>query len=223
MIKPSPWMDRLAFAFSAVVIGVAAYWIVQNGLFSPALAQSDNWTWYVIRASGLTSYILLTVSMLWGLALSSKVFKNWSPGPLSMVLHSGLSWIALAFAALHALLLMADKYVPYQLTEVLIPFTGPYRPLAVGLGTIAFWVILVVTLSFSMKKRIGHRVWKWIHFTSYLAFVLVTVHGLTAGTDASRLGVRLVLVASVVLVSGFLFVRVARRDQKSARSARAGA
>ncbi|MBL8145967.1 MAG: ferric reductase-like transmembrane domain-containing protein [Anaerolineae bacterium] len=223
MIKPSPWMDRLAFLFSVIVIGAAATWIIQNGLFSPALSQSDNWAWYVIRASGLTAYILLTVSILWGMALSSKIFKNWSPGPLSMVLHSGLSWIALAFAALHALLLIVDKYVPYQLSEILIPFIGPYRPLAVGLGTIAFWVVLVVTLSFSLKKRIGHRVWKWIHFTSYLAFVMVTVHGLTAGTDASRLGVRLMLVAAVALVSAFVFVRVARRDQKGAHSTRAEA
>jgi predicted ferric reductase len=204
-------MDRLAFLFSAIVIGAAAFWIVQHGLFSPALVQSDNWTWYIIRASGLLAYILLTVSTLWGLALSSRLFKNWSPGPLSMVLHSTLSWMAVSFGALHALLLVADKYVPYTITDVLIPFAGPYRPLAVGLGTLAFWIILVVTLSFSFKKRLSHRVWKWIHLTSYLAFVLVTVHGLTAGTDASRLGVRLMLMASVTVVTLLLAVRVARR------------
>jgi sulfoxide reductase heme-binding subunit YedZ len=219
MIKASPRMDRLAFLFSVVVIGAAALWIVQHGLFSPALAQSDNWTWYIIRASGLLAFILLTVSTLWGLALSSRLFKNWSPGPLSMVLHSTLSWMALSFGALHALLLMADKYVPYTITEILVPFAGPYRPLAVGLGTLAFWVILVVTLSFSFKKRLGHRVWKWIHLTSYLAFVLVTVHGLTAGTDASRLGVRLMLVASVTVVTLLLAVRVARRGPTRATTA----
>ncbi len=211
MTKSSPRMDWLAFLFSAGVIGAAGVWIVQHGLFSPTLAQTDNWTWYIIRASGLMAYVLLTVTTLWGLALSSKLIRNWSPGPLSMVMHSTLSWLALSFAALHALLLMADKYLPYQLTEVLIPFTGPYRPLAVGLGTVSLWVILVVTISFSIKKRIGHRAWKWIHLSSYLAFVLVTVHGLTAGTDASRLGVRLMLVVAVSVVTLLLILRVGRR------------
>ena len=95
-------------------------------------------------------------------------------------------------------------------------------PLAVGVGTLAFWIILVVTLSFSAKKRLGHRTWKLIDYASYLAFVLVTVHGLTAGTDAARLGVRLLLVASVVLVTGLLMVRIARRDRSAkARAATA--
>ncbi|HYO88669.1 MAG TPA: ferric reductase-like transmembrane domain-containing protein [Candidatus Limnocylindrales bacterium] len=212
MTKASPRTDWLAFLFSVGVIGAAGVWIVQHGLFSPTLAQTDNWTWYVIRASGLMAYVLLTVTTLWGVALSSRLVKNWSPGPLSMVLHSTLSWLALSFAGLHAVLLMADRYLPYQFTEVLIPFTGPYRPLAVGLGTLSLWVILVVTLSFSFKKRLGHRAWKLIHLSSYLAFVLVTVHGLTAGTDASRLGVRLMLVASVSVVTLLLAMRVARRD-----------
>ena len=136
------------------------------------------------RSAGISAYLLLFASMVWGLFVSGQHVKDWSPGTLSLTMHTAVAWLALMLGFTHALLLLGDTYFSYTLSDVLVPFTGPYRPLEVGLGTLALWLTLVVTLSFQVKRRIGHRAWRWIHLTSYVAFGMVTIHGLTAGTDS---------------------------------------
>jgi predicted ferric reductase len=208
MAKASPWMDRLAFVFSLLVVLGAGFWLWQRGTFNIHLAGENNLSWYLIRAAGLTSYILLTISVIWGLAVSSRIVKDWSPGVMSMLLHSTISWLAVIFALGHALLLTLDHYMPYTLSQLFVPFAGPYRPVAVGLGVIAFWVALVVSASFSVKKLMGHRAWKLLHYTSFVSFGLVTAHGLLAGTDANNLGFQILLAGSVTLVIVFLVYRI---------------
>ncbi len=210
MVKPARWMDTIALFFSIVVIALAFVGLGQTGMFSLALDQDQNLSWHLIRSAGITAYILLTISVLWGLALSSRIVKDWSPGVLSLLMHSTISWLALALGLIHALLLMVDKYFSYQVSDLFVPFTGPYRPIAVGLGTLAFWILLVVTLSFSVKRFTGYRIWKFIHFGSYFAFMLVTAHGLLAGTDAEHLGFRAWVSLGVVLVLVLLGLRVKR-------------
>ncbi len=208
MVKAARWMDAFSLLFSVAIVVGSVLLLVRSGTLSTSLAQDWNPTWHLIRAMGVTAYILVTISVLWGLALSSRVFRDWSPGVLSVLLHTTVSWLGVVFGLGHGLLLMMDNYFRYHLTDVLIPFTGPYRPLAVGLGTLTFWIALVVSLSFAVKKRLGHRAWKTLHLSSYGAFVMATAHGLLAGTDASRPGFRLLLLASVVLVTGLLAYRV---------------
>ena len=60
--------------------------------------------------------------------------KDWSPGVVSMLMHSTLSWLAVVIELGHGLLLLVDQYFRYNVADVFIPFVGPYRPLAVGLG-----------------------------------------------------------------------------------------
>ena len=129
MVKPARWMDTLSFGFSLVVVLVAALWLWQSGTFTITLSNEENLVWYLIRSAGITSYILLTISVVWGLAISSRVIKDWSPGVLSMLLHSTISWLGVALALGHAVLLMFDEYFVYGLADVFVPFTGPYRPL----------------------------------------------------------------------------------------------
>jgi DMSO/TMAO reductase YedYZ heme-binding membrane subunit len=100
----------------------------------------------------------------------------------------------------HALLLLVDKYFIYQLSDLLIPFVGPNQSFKMGLGTLAVWIMLAVSVSFWIKDRMGHRNWWWLHLTSYITFGLATAHGVLAGTDADRLGIRLLLLMSVLLV-----------------------
>ncbi len=107
-----------------------------------------------------------------------------------MVIHTTISWLSLLFGAAHGLLLLFDSYFSYRIPDVLIPFTGPYRPLATGLGTVGFWIIFLVTPSFALRKRLfSHRAWKTLHYTSYAAFILVTVHGLAGGLGLLAVGI----------------------------------
>ena len=218
MVKPAKWMDLLALVFSLIVIGGASVWMIQSGIFSAAsLSANANAVWYVIRSAGIAAYVLLLLSMVWGLFISGQYVKNWSPGPLSLMMHSTVSSLALILGFAHALLLMADSYFSFTLSDILVPFTGPYRVMAVGLGTLAFWVILVVTVSFPFKRKIGHKAWLWIHMSSYIAFALVTLHGLTAGTDGTLLGFRIMMAISVVAVVLLMIVRMVKDQNKAAQ------
>lgn len=207
MVKPAKWLDTIALILSGAVISITAWWLLNSGFFN-SLATDERLTWHLIRALGIAAYILLTASMIWGLFISTQFVKNWSPGALSVTMHSTISWLALVLGGAHAALLLVDKYFQFSLADILIPFQGPYRPLFVGLGTLAFWALVVVTVSFPLRKHIGYKLWKTIHLISYLTFAMVTLHGLTAGTDGERLGVRLLMGIAVVGVVGLLGMRL---------------
>jgi sulfoxide reductase heme-binding subunit YedZ len=208
-------MDSLAAFFSLLMIAAVTFWLWRSGAFTFSISDDPQLTWHMIRSTGITAHILLTMSLIWGLALNSQIVKNWSPGQVSMVMHSTVSWLAIAMTATHALLLLTDDYFSYLLTDLIVPFSGPYRPLAVGLGTLALWISLLVTLSFSIRKWIGQRVWKLLHKTSYLAFLLATTHGLFAGTDAEHLGFRIWLLVGVVLSLILLGYRLGRQHKNT--------
>ena len=226
MVKTNNWLDGLSLVLTIGIVMGSVIWMASLGMFNMSWTLSENLTWYFIRSTGITAYILMTLSVLWGLALSSKVVKHWSPGMLSMMLHSGLSWMAVVMTIAHASLLMFDTYFTYQIPDLLIPFIGPYRPFAVGLGTIAFWGTLIVTLSFSFRKRLGNRLWKRIHYLSYGAFILVTAHGLMAGTDADHIGFQALFWGAVlisVLLLGYRLHGTAKSPQSTTRTAKGAA
>jgi sulfoxide reductase heme-binding subunit YedZ len=215
MENESRWIDGLTLVLSVLIMGMAVFFLVHMGTFDKPLFTNNRMTWYLTRAAGTTAYILLTLSVLWGLALNISAVKTWSPGPLTMVLHATLSWAALGFGMIHGVILLFDRYYHYRVTDLLIPFTGPYRPVAVGLGIIGFWMLVVVTPSFALRRRLfSYRAWKMLHYTTYIAFLLVSAHGLTAGTDASRSGFRLLFEGSVLLTGVLLWYRI-RASQRA--------
>jgi predicted ferric reductase len=216
MQNDSRWMDGLSLVLSLVVLALAGLFLVQTGTFNTSLWTNSRMTWYLTRAAGTTAYILLTLSMLWGLALNISSVKTWSPGPLTMVLHATISWLALVLAMVHGAMLLFDGYYHYRITDLLVPFTGPYRPMAVGLGVVGFWILVVVTPSFALRRRrFSYRTWKILHYTSYVAFLLVTAHGLTAGTDAFRVGFQMLFVTGVLLTLILLRYRIRAKQVAS--------
>jgi DMSO/TMAO reductase YedYZ heme-binding membrane subunit len=141
--------------------------------------------WYTTRISALLSYLALSASTIYGLLLSTKLLDRVAHRPVSFTLHQDLAGIGIALALVHAAVLMIDRSVPYTPFEVVIPFAGPYRPLWVGIGQLTMGLALVVMLSFYVRKRLGTRAWRSIHYLSFAAFVGATVHGLMAGSDTS--------------------------------------
>ncbi len=207
--------DILVLAISLIIIGLSAAWMINSGLFNFALSGDQKLSWHLVRSSGIVAYVLLLASTIWGLLLSSQFVKDWSPGPVSLTVHSTISWLALLLGLIHALLLLLDDYFTYTLSDILVPFTGPYRPEVVGLGTLAFWLLLVISLSFPLKKRIGQANWRRLHYTSYIAFGLVSVHGLFAGTDGAHLGFRVLMGMGILLVVLMLGIRTGRGQLKA--------
>jgi sulfoxide reductase heme-binding subunit YedZ len=172
--------------------------------------------WFLIRSSGLTAYALLGAGTVWGMFLRSKIIKNWAPGPIAMLLHVTVSWLGVALIFFHAGLLLFDNYYPYHLTDILIPFTGPFRPIFVGLGTLSAWLILAIAISFNAKKLIGQKTWRFLHYFSYPVFAMVTIHALGAGTDATKIGMRAMALGFVgsLLILAIFYLRATHPKAK---------
>lgn len=169
-----------------------------------ALNSVQIW-WYVTRASGLTGYFLIWLSMVWGFAIPSKILQPALEGTFAYDFHEHLSLMGLGFIVLHVVVLMFDHYLPFNIIQILIPFVDTYRPLWVGLGIISFYILLLVTFTFYLRQQIGVKAFRSIHLFSLLGYLGTTLHGLFAGTD-SALPITMVLYAGTFLVVIFMTV-----------------
>jgi predicted ferric reductase len=154
-------------------------------LANAAAAQHDKLPWYATRLVAWLSYLAIAASVVYGLLLSTKILDAIAHRPISFTLHQDLGSIGLGLAGVHAMLLTLDRSVPYSLSDVLVPFAGPYRPLWVGLGQISLYLTLIVVASFYVRRRIGQRAWRMLHGVTFLAFAGAAAHGVMSGTDTA--------------------------------------
>jgi predicted ferric reductase len=177
--------------------------------------------WYVTRAAGLAAYLVLWLSTVWGLAVASKIFDPLLHRAFTFDAHEFLSLLAIGFVALHVGVLLIDSYMPYSLVEILVPFVAPYRALWVGLGVIGMYLTLLVTVTFYLRTRIGYKTFRSLHLFSFLAYVLVTLHSVFAGTDSSLLSAKLVYIGTAFVVAVLTMHWWLGRRSKKASIARA--
>jgi predicted ferric reductase len=156
--------------------------------------------WYVTRAAGLTAYFLLWLSMVWGMGISTKIFRSAVDGTYTYDFHEFLSLLGLGFVVLHVVVLMLDKFLPFTLAQVLVPFIDSYRPLWVGLGIIGFYIFLLVTVTFYLRSRIGVQAFRSIHLLSLIGYLGATLHGLFAGTDSALATTKLLYLGTLLVV-----------------------
>ena len=202
------------------ILGAAGLYVLTGmnlaDLVNALLGMSGKLPWHLSRSAGTVAYLLLLGSTVWGLLLSSKIIKEAVPAVLSLAMHNILSWLALVFTGLHALVLLLDNYFTYTVADLTIPFIGPYRPGWVGLGIIAFYTMALVTTSFSFRKRMGQKRWRNLHYLSFAVFILATVHGIGAGTDSSKMGMQVIYLGSGLLVFFLTNFRLLTRESKRA-------
>jgi cytochrome b561 len=147
--------------------------------------KADPTFWLLARASGLTAYVLLTASILAGLVLKSRPFRGLRPAAVTDT-HRFLALLGLGAIGLHGAALLLDHTVHLTPVALLVPGASPYRPLPVGVGVLAAELMLLVYVSFALRRAIGTKNWRRLHWATYLIFGAATVHGLAAGTDTSQ-------------------------------------
>jgi sulfoxide reductase heme-binding subunit YedZ len=103
---------------------------------------------------------------------------------------------------------MIDRSVPYAPFEVVVPFSGPYRPIWVGMGQLSLAIGLLVFLSFYARKRIGQKRWRSFHYLSFVAFLGATAHGLMAGTDTASSRIVVAYAVALAVVTFLLAYRI---------------
>jgi sulfoxide reductase heme-binding subunit YedZ len=217
------WIIGLCLVGFAALIGILLLKSPLGGVLGSSLNQlfaidSVQLLWYITRAAGLTAYVLLWLSVVWGLAVSSKIFDSLLHRMFTYDYHQFISLLAIGFIILHIAVLMADRYLPYTLAQVLIPFLSPYRPLWVGIGVIAFYLTLLVTITFYIRSRIGSKAFRAIHVSSLLAYLGATVHGFYSGTDSSLLTTQIVYAGTflaVVFLTVYWLIILAQKKANS--------
>ena len=161
--------------------------------------------WSLIRTSGFTAYFFMTISLVFGLLSSFSFMKHRKAQLLNI--HQTSGWYGLLTIIFHMTLLWKDQYVPYSLTELLIPFAAKNAPVYSALGTLSFYLFFLVigTSDFFMKK-LGRVRWKKIHFAVIPAWLMIVIHGIYIGTDSSQPWALFMYGGgvSIILVLGFI-------------------
>ena len=171
--------------------------------------------WYVTRASGAVALILLTLSLIVGVAAIGRVKTDRWPRFAIDGIHRTGSLLALAFLIVHIATAVLDSFAPIRLVDAVIPFAGSYRPLWLGLGAVGFDLLLAVIITSLVRARLGYRSWRAVHWLAYLAWPVALVHGLGTGSDV-RLG--WMLAVNVLCTAIVLIAVVARDADRMARS-----
>jgi predicted ferric reductase len=180
-------------------------------------------TWDVARAGGFTAYILLTLAVVVGLALSTQIQSpsRW-PRLLNSELHNFLTLLSTIFLVVHVLAVWIDPFTNFGWNEILIPLASHYRSAWMAFGIVALYLGIAIGISTWLRPHIGYKLWRSLHVLTLGIFALATIHGIGTGSDTQTpwaLGIYLV---SIVLVGSLLFRRVffskGKRKQAPARS-----
>jgi hypothetical protein len=147
------------------------------------VSQSSTLFWYVVRGSGFVAYIILTAGVIAGLALSLRWRSGGWPRPLIESLHQYIQLLGLAFLGIHIVTTVLDSFARFRWYEVLIPFIGPYAVFWYGIGIIALYLSLALAISIYVRRLIGYRAWRTLHYAGFAAWILALGHAITTGTD----------------------------------------
>jgi methionine sulfoxide reductase heme-binding subunit len=148
-------------------------------------ASGPSPLWYLSRGTGAVALLLLTVSVVLGILDQ----RHWRPAgwPRFVLdaLHRNVSLLVLALLAVHIASSVIDSFTPIRLVDAFVPFVSAYRPVWLGLGALAFDMLLAVLITSALRRYLGHRAWRIVHWLAYVCWPVAVVHGLTTGTDVN--------------------------------------
>ena len=166
--------------------------------------------WYATRATGVMALILLTAAVLLGVATAAGAARPGIPRVVTGALHRNVSLLVLVFVAAHVLTTVLDSYTPISLMAAFVPFSSSYRAFWLGLGAVAFDLLLAVTVTSLLRDRMSYRAWRAVHWLTYACWPVALWHGLGTGTDTRvpwLLALDALCGASVLGVAGWRLAR----------------
>ena len=154
----------------------------------PLAAASSNGRalWYLTRGTGVVALLLLTSVVVLGIVNSVRWSSDAWPRFVLQRVHRNLSLLAVVFVCIHVASSVIDAFAPIRWIDAVLPFASPYRPLWLGLGAVAFDLILALVATSLLRARIGHRSWRAVHWLAYACWPVALLHGLGTGTDAKQ-------------------------------------
>ena len=172
------------------------------------LATTSTTIWFTMRATGVVALVLLTATVVLGIATAGRARTRRWPAFAWAELHKRLSLLAMSFLAIHVLTAGIETYVNVGWVCLVVPVLSSYRPLWVGLGTVALDLLAAVALTSALRQRIRARTWRAVHRLAYGCWPLAMAHVLGAGTDSGSSWLDVICVLCGLSVFGALFVRM---------------
>ncbi len=172
--------------------------------------------WFAARSGGIVAWVLVTLSVCWGLFLSTKAAAKASQPAKLLDLHRFLGGLSVTFTGVHIVGLVGDSYVQFGWLDILVPWASEWKPTAVAWGVIAFWLLIAVELTSLFMKKMPRAVWRQVHRASFGLYIFATVHGIQAGSDTLNDWYRMAMLASINVVA-FLTVLLVLAHRKKAQ------
>lgn len=184
-----PWFNIGVTVFSSIVILAFAVTALVGTVFlmQSIPATGSKSFWFISRSTGVLGWLLLTFSVMWGMVQSGALGRPTIPPALAFGLHNFLSLAGLALVTVHGVILLGDSYLKLSVADIAIPFASTYEPFLMGLGIFSFYMMIVLTVSFYLRSKIGNKTFRAIHYASYLAYLLGLWHSWALGTDSGIL------------------------------------
>ncbi len=177
----------------------------------------DQVLWFATRGAGAVSLLMFTASAALGLVTVVRFQAAGWPRFFNYEMHRRVSLLSIAFLGVHVLTAVLDPFTSLGIGAALVPLASTYRPLPVALGVIALYLFVALIASSLLRRRIGQRAWRAIHWTSYAMWPLALLHGITAGTDAFTPWMIAVDLVAMAVVTAALGWRIAAGNPNRTR------
>lgn len=146
----------------------------------------DQVFWFASRTAALTAFVAVAAALVTGQALRTSWFAGWIGQRDLVSFHRFLTVSWLPLIGIHVTAIVADGVAHLSWVDVFVPFRSPYAALPIGLGTIAFDLLVVVTVFSYMRRQLSPFTWRWLHRMTYPMFGLFFLHALLAGSDLAQ-------------------------------------
>ncbi len=188
------------------------------------LAAGPSLLWYLTRSTGAVALLLLTAAVVLGVVDVRRFSTPRWPRFVVDALHRNVSLLAMVFLCLHILTSVLDSFAPISLIDTVVPFAGAYRPFWLGLGAVAFDLLIAVTFTSLLRQRMGYASWRAIHWLTYASWPIALLHGFGTGSDVTDTWLLVLSVICLLAVLASVIVRVADGwpEHLGARSAALG-
>ncbi len=175
--------------------------------------------WLVSRASGILALVLISLSVVIGLAMATKTLRRPRLKRACARLHEQIALIALVAIMVHGLALLGDRWLKPGLGGIAVPFAIGYRTQFTGLGIIAGYLAVLLGPSFYLRRRIGARRWRQLHRATVVVWILAVIHTLGAGSDGATPWLRGIVLGSGIPIAYLLALRILQGDTRAQRTA----
>jgi sulfoxide reductase heme-binding subunit YedZ len=167
---------------------------------------------------GFASYVVLWVTVLWGMMLG----RGWG---MTRFKHSNLyathmtvALIGMTLGWSHAVGQLFVPAGPTYAIDLFVPFSNGRDPIGVGVGTISIEIMTALLISMPLQRKLGYGRWRALHSLAYAAFTLLAGHIVLSGRHVGPYWFVKYPVIAMWLSTVVLWLAVSKWAIKSKRS-----